>query len=212
MANVQKGGDGKLRCYWCLTSPELMNYHDEDWGLADQDDFKLFEKICLESFQSGLSWSTILRKRDGFRKAFANFNYDVVANYTEADVTRLMADKDIVRHRGKIEAAINNARCVQKMVKEYGCLTDYFWRYEVPTNSVPDSDDVSQAAILSKDLKKRGWKFVGPTTVYAFMQAIGLVNDHAEDCEFRNAHDHARMVARNKLKQAAIKQCENSPH
>lgn len=177
------GPDGLPRCRWCAGAPEFLPYHDTEWGFPVADDRRLFEKICLEGFQSGLSWRTILNKREAFRAGFAGFDIDRVAAFTEADIDRLLGDKGIVRHRGKIEAAINNARRAQDLIREAGSLAAYIWRYEAPGETVPQSATTSPAAIaLSKDLKKRGWKFVGPTTVFAFMQAMGLVNDHAIGC------------------------------
>jgi len=186
-----KEPDGQLRCWWHGGHEDYITYHDEEWGHPVADDRTLFEKICLEGFQSGLSWLTILRKRENFRKAFANFDFNVVANFGENDVERLLADTGIVRHRRKIESVINNARQAQALVKEYGSLATYFWRYEPTPEERPNTFDYDtliqmnqtpQSKALSKDLKKRGWSFVGPTTAYAFMQAMGLVNDHLEGC------------------------------
>ena len=178
------GPDGLPRCRWCSGAPEFVPYHDHEWGFPVSEDRRLFEKLCLEGFQSGLSWRTILNKREAFRAGFAGFEIDKVAAFTEVDIDRLLADKGIVRHRGKIEAAINNARRAQELIKEAGSLAAYIWGYEAPDDeTLPQSATTSPAAIaLSKDLKKRGWKFVGPTTVFAFMQAMGLVNDHAIGC------------------------------
>ncbi len=153
-----------------------MAYHDQEWGFPVADDRRLFEKLCLEGFQSGLSWRTILAKRENFRAAFHGFDFDRIARYTARDVQRLLGDAGIVRHRGKIEAVINNARLARELARDEGSLAAYFWRF----GETPVTRDTSRA--LAKDLKKRGWKFVGPTTVYAFMQAMGLVNDHAEEC------------------------------
>lgn len=188
------GPDGLPRCRWCSGAPEFLPYHDHEWGFPVGDDTRLFEKLCLEGFQSGLSWRTILNKREAFRAGFAHFDIDKVAAFTEADIDRLLADKGIVRHRGKVEAAINNARRAQELIKEAGSLAAFVWRYETPDEAPPQSQTTSAAAIaLSKDLKKRGWKFVGPTTVFAFMQAMGLVNDHAIGCISREkaAQDRA---------------------
>ncbi|PXA97842.1 DNA-3-methyladenine glycosylase I [Nostoc sp. 3335mG] len=182
------GPDGLERCSWCASAPEFLPYHDNEWGFPVSDDTRLFEKLCLEGFQSGLSWRTILNKREAFRQGFAGFDIDMVAAFTEADVDRLLADSGIVRHRGKIEAAINNARRAQELIQETGSLAAYVWRYESRDEPgvAPQSQTTSPAAIaMSKDLKKRGWKFVGPTTVFAFMQAMGLVNDHAIGCTSR---------------------------
>ncbi len=171
-----------------------MRYHDEEWGKPVRDDRKMFEKICLEGFQSGLSWLTILRKRENFRKAFHDFDHERISHYTEKDVERLLQDAGIVRHRGKIEAAINNAARAIELKKETGSLAEFFWSFEPDPKSRPKKMDyktltsmpTSEASIaLSKALKKRGWKFVGPTTCYAFMQSMGIVNDHLEGCHTR---------------------------
>jgi DNA-3-methyladenine glycosylase I len=167
------GTDGKRRCGWCAVAPEFPAYHDSEWGFPVADDRRLFEKLCLEGFQSGLSWRTILAKRENFRAAFRNFDIDKVARFSSRDVTRLLKDAGIVRHRGKIEAVINNARRAREIVTRDGSLAAYFWSF---------APDAKGSVALSKDLKRRGWNFVGPTTVYAFMQAMGLVNDHAETC------------------------------
>jgi len=188
MARTVEGPDGKPRCGWCAAAPEFFAYHDAEWGFPVDDDRRLFEKICLEGFQSGLSWRTILAKRENFRAAFKGFDFDKVARFTERDVERLLQDAGIIRHRGKIEAAINNARRAREMVKAEGSLAAFFWSYEPEPKSLgkPQSVSTSPASVaLSKELKKRGWKFVGPTTVYAFMQAMGLINDHVEDCVTR---------------------------
>ena len=187
--------DGKPRCEWCDAAPEFLAYHDTEWGFPVDDDFRLFEKICLESFQSGLSWRTILAKRENFRAAFHHFDFNKVARFTERDVTRLLKDEGIVRHRGKIEAAINNAQRAQEMVKLEGSLAAFFWQYEPDIKQLAKPQTVSTSAesiALSKDLKKMGWKFVGPTTVYAFMQAMGLINDHVEGCVVRAKVERAR--------------------
>ena len=184
MDKLFTGPDGRPRCHWCAAFPDYVAYHDTEWGFPVTDDRRLFEKICLEGFQSGLSWRTILTKRENFRAAFQGFDIDRVAAFTEADVTRLLGDAGIVRHRGKIEAAINNARRAKELLAETGTLAAYFWRYE--GQAVPGFRATSPESVaLSKDLKKRGWRFVGPTTVYAFMQAMGLVNDHLDGCHCR---------------------------
>jgi DNA-3-methyladenine glycosylase I len=187
--------DGKLRCRWSAAAPEFLGYHDTEWGFPVSDDHRLFEKLCLEGFQSGLSWRTILAKRQNFRAAFHHFDFDRIARFTQRDVDRLLKDEGIVRHRGKIEAVINNARHARDLAKEEGSLAAYLWRYE-PDKKQPSRPQTAststQSIALSKDLKKRGWQFVGPTTVYAFMQAMGLVNDHAEDCVIRAKVEHAR--------------------
>jgi DNA-3-methyladenine glycosylase I len=193
---VVTGADGLDRCWWGEGDEEYERYHDTEWGFPQGDDHRLFEKICLEGFQSGLSWLTILRKRENFRLAFAGFDPKVVAVFGDSDVERLLGDAGIVRHRGKIEATINNAQRAIEMVDEHGSIAAYFWSYEpqrrVPPSEIPATTDVSVA--LSKDLKKRGWKFVGPTTAYAFMQAMGLVNDHLEGCYVREDIEQARRA------------------
>lgn len=184
MSKTDVGTDGKRRCSWCSASKEYIDYHDQEWGYPVNDDRQLFEKLCLESFQSGLSWRTILAKQDNFRKAFKQFDFNKVAKFGDQDVEKLLNNEGIVRHRGKIEATINNAKKAKELIKEKGSLAAHFWQFEPVRNSelttVPSSTEESLA--LSKDLKKRGWKFVGPTTVYAFMQATGMVNDHAPYC------------------------------
>jgi len=194
MGNVNKGTDGKLRCSWSTATELYEQYHDSEWGYPVDDDQRLFEKICLEGFQSGLSWLTILNKRENFRKAFKQFDFNKVARFTEKDVERLLGDAGIVRHRGKIEATINNAKCAKDLIKEEGSLAAFFWRYEPEGHALssPLPSTTPESVALSKELKKRGWKFVGPTTVYAFMQAMGLVNDHAADCVFRKKAAQAR--------------------
>ncbi len=174
------------RCFWCGSDPDYIAYHDTEWGFPVTDDRRLFEKLCLEGFQSGLSWLTILRKRENFRRAFAGFEFEKVARFGARDVERLLKDAGIVRHRGKIEATINNARRALELREEAGSLAGYIWRYERHPRLGPSTVSTTPESIaLSKDLKKRGWAFVGPTTVYAFMQAMGMVNDHAETCFIR---------------------------
>ncbi|WP_020408701.1 DNA-3-methyladenine glycosylase I [Hahella ganghwensis] len=193
--SVLEGLDGKVRCGWCSITSEFLPYHDTEWVFPVTDDHRLFEKICLEGFQSGLSWRTILTKRENFRKAFCHFDFNRIARFTADDIERLMQDEGIVRHRGKIEAVINNARRAQEMVEKEGSLAAYFWQYEPDPANLAPPQTVSTSAesiALSKDLKKRGWKFVGPTTVYAFMQAMGLVNDHAEICFIRDKAERLR--------------------
>lgn len=194
MSATIPGPDGRPRCRWCAAAPEFFDYHDREWGFPVVDDIRLFEKLCLESFQSGLSWRTILNKRENFRAAFAGFDFRKVARFTDTDVTRLLADAGIVRHRGKIEAVINNARCACDLVETEGSLAAFIWRFEPQDEDVtPQSRSTSPASVtLSKELRKRGWKFVGPTTVYAFMQAMGLINDHAEGCIMRDTAAQAR--------------------
>jgi len=200
---VITGDDGKRRCFWHGGAPEYRDYHDREWGRPVADDIRLFEKICLEGFQSGLSWLTILRKRENFRLAFAGFDFDEVAGFSAKDIKRLLADAGIVRHRGKIEATINNAKRARELVTEAGSLAAYFWRFEPGPKSRPKRLDwetlttmsvTPESLALSKDLKKRGWKFVGPTTAYAFMQAMGLVNDHMNGCFCRAEAEQERKT------------------
>ncbi|MDX3925672.1 MAG: DNA-3-methyladenine glycosylase I [Shinella sp.] len=195
------GEDGRFRCFWHGGLEDYRRYHDEEWGRPVSDDFRLFEKICLEGFQSGLSWLTILRKRENFRAAFAGFDYDKIAQFGEDDIARCLADPGIVRHRGKIVSTINNARRAQEMRAEFGSLARYFWSHEPGRDERPVKVDYETLVAnpttptsvrISKDLKKRGWTFVGPTTVYAFMQAMGLVNDHIEGCFCREEVEVAR--------------------
>lgn len=189
------GADGKRRCAWCEDIPEFIPYHDMEWGFPVTDDRRLFEKICLEGFQSGLSWRTILNKRETFREVFHDFDFHRVAKFTGRDVKRLLGNAGIIRHRGKIEATINNAKRATELIKETGSLAAYFWRFEPDTPSAPQTLTTSPESIaLSKDLKKRGWKFVGPTTAFAFMQAMGLINDHVTDCVTRSKVTHARRA------------------
>lgn len=179
------GTDGQPRCRWCASAPEFEAYHDREWGFPVADDTRLFEKICLEAFQSGLSWRTILAKRENFRRAFDGFDFHRVARFGEQHVARLLQDEGIVRHRGKIEAVVHNAARAVELQAEHGSLAAYFWRFEIDPAGAAAPQTVTtapEAVALAKDLKKRGWKFVGPTTVYAFMQAMGLVNDHVRGC------------------------------
>lgn len=197
MSGTVPGPDGRPRCGWCAAVAEFFPYHDREWGFPVKDDRRLFEKLCLEGFQSGLSWRTILAKRENFRAAFNGFDFEQVARFTEEDVQRLLANAGIIRHRGKIEAVINNARRAQEMVQRDGSLAAFFWRYEPRLTGVrlPQVQSTSEESVqLSKDLKKLGWKFVGPTTMYAFMQAMGMVNDHAQDCVVRAEAAKARRV------------------
>lgn len=189
------GPDGKPRCAWCAATEEYVEYHDREWGFPVADDVRLFEKICLEGFQSGLSWRTILAKRENFRAAFQHFDFHKVAEFTELDVERLLQDKGIVRHRGKIKAVINNAQRAREMAASEGSLAAFFWRFEpdIETLPAPQTQSTSEESVaLSKTLKKLGWKFVGPTTAYAFMQAMGLINDHAVGCAIREEVEAAR--------------------
>jgi DNA-3-methyladenine glycosylase I len=190
-AGLTTGPDGVTRCFWAGDDPLYQQYHDEEWGRPVRDDRRLFEKICLEGFQSGLSWLTILRKRENFRAAFAGFDFHAVARFGARDVTRLLKDAGIVRHLGKIESTINNAKRAVDLEREFGSLARYFWQWEPPAADRParmthsllmTMPQTSASTALSKDLKKRGWSFVGPTTVYAMMQAVGLVNDHLDGC------------------------------
>jgi len=196
-----EGSDGRRRCWWGALDPDYVRYHDTEWGFPVTDDHRLFEKLCLEGFQAGLSWLTILRKRDNFRRAFDDFDFTRVARFGPRQVTRLLADAGIVRHRGKIEAAINNARRARDLTEEFGSLAAYVWRFEPAPSSRPAHLSRAaltrlapspEAAALSRDLKCRGWRFVGPTTVYSFMEAMGLVNDHLEGCHVRAACERMR--------------------
>ena len=196
MSTTITGPDGKPRCRWCEAAPEFFHYHDTEWGFPVDDDNRLFEKICLEGFQSGLSWRTILAKRENFRTAFHNFNIEKVSRFTAKDVERLLKNEGIVRHRGKIEAVINNAQRARELIKQEGSLAAFIWSYEPDSKQLakPQTASTSEQSIaLSKELKKRGWKFVGPTTVYAFMQAMGLINDHVEKCLIREKVAKARQ-------------------
>jgi DNA-3-methyladenine glycosylase I len=198
---VVRGADGVARCFWCDAYDLYRAYHDREWGFPQRDDRRLFEKICLEGFQSGLSWLTILRKRENFRRAFAGFDFEKVARFTPRRVEKLLGDAGIVRHRGKIESTINNARRALELVEERGSLADYFWSFEPPSSTRPERftwdvlvtmSQTPESKALSKDLKRRGWTYVGPTTVYAFMQAMGLVNDHLDGCALRREAELAR--------------------
>ncbi|NHN88703.1 DNA-3-methyladenine glycosylase I [Acetobacter conturbans] len=187
------GRDGRPRCAWCAATTTYEAYHDTEWGFPVSDDRRLFEKICLEGFQAGLSWRTILEKRETFREAFFGFDPERVARFNENDVERLLQNPGIIRHRGKIEATINNARRMPELLEREGSLASYIWRFEPPRRDVPEVVTATPASVaLSKDLKKRGWRFVGPTTAYAFMQAMGLVNDHATGCAMRADAEAAR--------------------
>jgi DNA-3-methyladenine glycosylase I len=192
------------RCWWCGSDPLYIAYHDTEWGFPVFDDQRLFEKLCLEGFQSGLSWITILRKRDNFRNAFANFDIQKVARFGQRDVNRLLKDEGIIRHRGKIESTINNARHALELIDEFGSLAKYIWQFAPDRKSLPKTLDratlcanttTADSIAMSKDLKKRGWSFVGPTTVYAFMQAMGLVNDHVTGCVIRPKAAKARTAS-----------------
>jgi DNA-3-methyladenine glycosylase I len=198
-----EGPDGQWRCKWHGNLPDYLAYHDAEWGRPVTDDTRLFEKICLEGFQSGLSWLTILRKRENFRAAFAGFDIDTVAAFSDADVERLVQDAGIVRHRGKIVSTINNAKRAQELRREFGSLAAFFWSHEPKAADRPitvtwawaTANPTSPAShAISKALKKRGWSFVGPTTVYAFCQAMGLVNDHVEGCICRKPVEALRAT------------------
>ena len=193
------GEDGITRCFWAGPQPDYVTYHDEEWGNPVDSDTRLFEKICLEGFQSGLSWYTILSKRENFRDAFHGFEIEKVAAMGEDDVERLVQNAGIIRHRGKIKSTINNANRALELVREKGSLAAHFWAFEpdeserpkvISRGTIPGSTDLSAA--ISKDLKKRGWSFVGPTTIYAFMQAMGMVNDHLHGCHYREVIEQAR--------------------
>lgn len=190
------------RCWWAET-PDMRDYHDTEWGFPVVDDRRLFEKLCLEGFQAGLSWRTVLAKRPAFRRSFADFDIETVATYGEAEVRRMLDDPSIIRHRGKIEAAINNAGQALDLVAEHGSLAAFVWRYEPDAATRPatvtrawlaDVATSPESTALSRDLKRRGWRFVGPTTVYAFMQAMGLVDDHEDDCLVRAGAEDARAA------------------
>ncbi|MEM9555774.1 MAG: DNA-3-methyladenine glycosylase I [Acidobacteriota bacterium] len=197
MNELELGPDGRPRCPWAVSTEDYIDYHDHEWGMPVADDRRLFEKICLEGFQSGLSWLTILRKRNDFRRVFLDFDFERVARFDDSDVERLLQDASIVRHRGKIEATINNAQKLRTLVDAEGSFAAYIWRFEPEPSPAPRvlADVPAQTATskaLSKDLKKRGFRFVGPTTAYAFMQAMGLVNDHLEGCWVRAPVEAAR--------------------
>jgi DNA-3-methyladenine glycosylase I len=188
-AGIEVGPDGRPRCWWAGGEPLYLEYHDTEWGRPSGDDRRLFEKLCLEGFMAGLSWLTILRKRESFRRAFANFEPTRVATFTESDEERLMNDPGIVRNRAKIAAVVNNARRYGELVNETGSLAAHVWKYAPPARAAAiDHASLAkvkfspEAAALSKDLRRRGWAFVGPTTVYSFMEAMGLVNDHVSGC------------------------------
>jgi DNA-3-methyladenine glycosylase I len=200
---LTRSADGVVRCSWSGSDPLYVRYHDEEWGFPVADDRRLFEKICLEGFQSGLSWLTILRKRDNFRAAFRAFDRDRVARFGARDVARLLKDAGIVRHRGKIESTVNNAKRARELAREHGSLARFFWSFEPPESDRPrrltwpvlkTMPKTSASITLSKALKTRGWTFVGPTTAYAFMQAMGLVNDHVEGCAVRERAHAARSA------------------
>ena len=190
---VIAGKDGKLRCDWCTSDPLYQAYHDQEWAIPEHNDTLLFEKLCLEGFQSGLSWLTILRKRESFRRAFAGFDLQLLSKFKQQDVQALLQNSGIVRHRGKIEATIHNAQCALRLLDSFGSLDQFFWRFEPPASERPF--DISSSTFrnlsktptserLAKELKRLGFRFLGPTTAYAFMQAVGLVNDHMDTCDY----------------------------
>jgi DNA-3-methyladenine glycosylase I len=199
------GEDGVARCFWAAKDPDYIAYHDREWGVPLRDDQRLFEKVCLEGFQAGLSWLTILRKREAFRRAFAGFEIAKVARFDARRVTRLLADAGIVRHRGKIESAIHNARCALELAKEEGSLAAFFWRFQPPAKERPRRmtraavvklTETASSQALSRELRRRGFRYVGPTTMYALMQSVGIVNDHLEGCDARPRAEAARKVFR----------------
>lgn len=195
MSTSPAGADPSSRCDWASGAPELLTYHDAEWGFPVDDDTRLFEKLCLESFQSGLSWRTILNKRQSFRAAFCGFDYTQVAQFTDEDVARLLADASIVRNRAKIEAVINNAARAQEMVQREGSLAAFIWSFEPVPEELGEPQTLATSpasAAMSKELKRRGWKFLGPTTVFAFMQSMGLINDHLSHCALRPEVEAAR--------------------
>jgi len=193
---ILTGEDGLPRCWWCGEHADYIAYHDDEWGIPTADDQRLFEKICLEGFQSGLSWLTILRKRENFRKAFKEFDFEKVARFRSSSVERLLKDAGIVRHRGKIESTINNAKRALELVDEFESLAAFFWKFEPEAHPVFDGkvSMTNESKLMSKELKKRGWTFVGPTTAYAFMQSLGIVNDHLPGCASFAKIDRARTM------------------
>jgi DNA-3-methyladenine glycosylase I len=202
--DVVTGDDGRDRCWWGGSSPDYIAYHDTEWGFGVTADNRLFEKLCLEGFQSGLSWLTILRKREHFRRAFADFEPLVVAAFDESDVERLLADAGIVRHGGKIRSTINNASRAVELIDEFGSIAAYMWPHATFTDAPTDIPSITATSTaISKDLKRRGWTFVGPTTVYAFMQAMGLVNDHLGGCWVRQRAETARRRAQREQRRTA---------
>ena len=209
VSGLVTSADGKRRCSWCISDPLYVKYHDTQWGRPVVDENQLYEKICLEGFQSGLSWLTILRKRESFRSVFHNFDPLVVSKFTQRDVTRLLKDESIIRHRGKIEATIQNAKATLQVQNEYGSLTKFVWSFrlvprEITSHKAPKTmaDIVSitpESVALSKALKAHGFKFVGPTTMYAAMQSLGLVNDHLVGCHLRAICEHQQKIVARKI-------------
>ena len=191
---IEVGGDGLDRCWWGLSPPDYAAYHDDEWGRPVDDDRLLFEKLILEGFQSGLSWLTILRKRDAFRSAFAGFDYETVAAFGDGDVERLVGDAAIVRHRGKIESTINNARRAVLVADEFGSLGAFFWSFEPQALPPVLQPTTPESTAMAKELKRRDFSYVGPTTAYAFMQAMGIVNDHLEGCIVREQVEQERAL------------------
>ena len=196
---------GVVRCWWCGDYSDYVAYHDDEWGRPVRDDTRLFEKLCLEGFQAGLSWLTILRKRENFRRAFDSFDFERIARYRSSKVDKLLGDAGIVRHRAKIESVLNNAKRARELVDEFGSLATYVWSWEADPTTRPERLDRAalseltaspESKAMAKDLRKRGWSFVGPTTVYAFMQSMGLVNDHLEGCATREVVEAARAKFR----------------
>lgn len=191
------GDDGRTRCQWCVCDPTYVRYHDEEWGVPVTEDDRLFEKICLEGFQCGLSWLTILKRREGFREAFAEFDFDKISGWNSDRIDRLVQDESIIRHRGKISATIHNASRAIEMREREGSLSRFFWQFAPRTSAIPKSHSqipaiTDESTRMSRELKKRGWKFVGPTTCYAFMQAMGMVNDHLVGCDDRERVEKQR--------------------
>ncbi|WP_324290012.1 DNA-3-methyladenine glycosylase I [Pyxidicoccus sp. MSG2] len=205
MEGLVEGPDGTRRCRWAGSAPDYIAYHDTEWGRPVTDDRRLFEKLCLEGFQSGLSWLTILRKREAFREAFLDFDFTRLVRFTERDVERLLGNAGIVRHRGKIESVVNNARRACELVEQEGSLAAFVWRFEPSEASRPrhltwevlrSMPTTPESTALSRELRKRGWSFVGPTTSYAFMQAMGMVNDHVDGCALRHEAERLRTSLR----------------
>ncbi|REK23114.1 MAG: DNA-3-methyladenine glycosylase I [Actinobacteria bacterium] len=193
MLELAPGPDGALRCSWGVSAEEYLSYHDNEWGFPVDEEARLFEKLCLEGFQSGLSWITVLRKRPAFREVFAGFDIEKVALMGPGDVERLLGDPRIIRHRGKIEATINNAQRALEIIDDEGSLASFVWRFE-PAHRDPGRSTSPESVAMSRELKRRGFRFVGPTTAYAFMQAMGLVNDHLDGCISHPAVEEARAL------------------